>query len=220
MPELRWPAEERRAAIITKPVSNSFAGNSAKILNASTWATILLLLIGDLVTGSKDYLFTYKMLMSFAEANKSCEKPTALTDFLLYQTRLVEFFASTILDEKAGIMRLSSEKQPHVSFMSDALEHHQESSSKLAILLFDQAYQLLVELDPNTPGAHVLVWPYFVARAEGVLKEHRDFFYAKLEHIWVTTGYHNVRITTKTLERIWACQFSDGPPHSQRSREH
>ena len=63
--------------------------------------------------------------------------------------------------------------------------------------------QLLIDLDPTAEGAHTLVWPYFIAGAESAIQEDRDFFYARLNHIWETTGYRNVLVAMNALQDIW-----------------
>lgn len=145
----------------------------------------------------------------------------------------IKFFAQPVLDEQSGIERLSAEVEPHISFMSDMLRHA-HPSVQLALLQYNQAYrqacdiyllralastistsldttdaienlrQSLIEVDPNTPGAHTLVWPYFVAGAESTLPGHRAFFYNQLNELWLRTGYNNVLVALSTLQRIWA----------------
>lgn len=72
--------------------------------------------------------------------------------------------------------------------------------------LVEQLKSLIFELDPTTEGAHALVWPYFIAAAESKEDSNRQFFYARLEHIWKTTGYNNVKIALVELKRIWRLQ--------------
>lgn len=62
---------------------------------------------------------------------------------------------------------------------------------------------LLIDLDPTAEGAHTLVWPYFIAGAESIIKDDRDFFRARLDHIWETTGYRNVLVAMNALDDIW-----------------
>jgi len=72
--------------------------------------------------------------------------------------------------------------------------------------LIQQLKLLLAELDPTTEGAHTLVWPYFIAAAESRDECDRQFFYKRLEHIWTTSGYENVKVALVELERIWQMQ--------------
>jgi len=63
--------------------------------------------------------------------------------------------------------------------------------------------QLLIDLDPTAEGAHTLVWPYFIAGAESINTDDRDFFHSRLDHIWETTGYRNVLVAMNALQDIW-----------------
>lgn len=64
----------------------------------------------------------------------------------------------------------------------------------------------LMQIDPATPGAQSLVWPYFVAAAESRTEVHRKFFLSQLEQIWQVTGYRNVLIAKNLLPEIWEKQ--------------
>lgn len=72
--------------------------------------------------------------------------------------------------------------------------------------LVEQLRFMLLELDPTTEGAHALVWPYFIAAAESRDEANRQFFYARLEHIWESTGYNNVKVALVELRKIWTKQ--------------
>ncbi|KAJ4413363.1 hypothetical protein N0V82_008579 [Gnomoniopsis sp. IMI 355080] len=88
MPELRLPAEKGRAAIIQKLSAMSFD------LSDSTWATILVLIVAELVTGHEHVLTLYKILVAFLDARSQAMGPrglgggTPLGQFLYYQSRM------------------------------------------------------------------------------------------------------------------------------------
>lgn len=85
MPELRLPAETGRAAIISKLSSQTAAAD----LSDSTWATIILLIVADLVTGHEQVMTLCKMLVAFMEARgQQSNISTPLGEFLYYQSRL------------------------------------------------------------------------------------------------------------------------------------
>lgn len=66
--------------------------------------------------------------------------------------------------------------------------------------------QRVLPLDAHTPGAHALVWTYFVAAAESVLPEHREFFSSRLRELHNFTGFGSIPAALKALETIWAMQ--------------
>lgn len=75
---------------------------------------------------------------------------------------------------------------------------------KLMGSLITDFKMLLLELEPTTEGAHTLVWPYFIVAAESKSMGDREFFYKRLEYIWGTTGYWNVKVAMDALLEIWA----------------
>lgn len=87
-PELRLPAESGRAAIIKK------LATMPSDLSDATWATILLLIVADLITGHEHVIALYKMLVAFLDARGRVSGPhglgggTPLGDFLYYQSRV------------------------------------------------------------------------------------------------------------------------------------
>lgn len=62
MPELRLPAEAGRAAIISK-----LTQTRALDLSDATWATIILLIVADLVTGHEHIVTLYRILVAFLD---------------------------------------------------------------------------------------------------------------------------------------------------------
>ena len=88
IPELDAPGKAGRSAIITKLVKDASEGPSSQLSGETIWATIILLLVSDLVTGSEDFSISYRMLVSFTQAKKDSLKDSPLKDFLMEQTEL------------------------------------------------------------------------------------------------------------------------------------
>jgi hypothetical protein len=86
-PELRAPAEAGRAAIIRK-LAEDAAMNGDQVFSETTRATIILLIVADLVAGTKDVLILYRMLMALLSGRKKSQYTTPLTEFLDYQSRV------------------------------------------------------------------------------------------------------------------------------------
>lgn len=77
-PALYEIAEKGRSAIITA-LSNQMMSKqpaNAKVFNMSTVATVLLLLVGETVTGSDEFSPLYKMLAALAQSNDTFEGAT------------------------------------------------------------------------------------------------------------------------------------------------
>jgi hypothetical protein len=87
MPELRAPAEAGRAAIIRRLTEDATV-NGDQVFSETTRATIILLIVADLVTGTKEVLILYRMLMSLLSGRRKAQYATPLTEFLDYQSRM------------------------------------------------------------------------------------------------------------------------------------
>lgn len=87
-PELRLPAEQGRAVIIQKLSAMPFD------LSDATWATILVLIVAELVTGHEHVLTLYKILVAFLDARSQAMGErglgggTPLGEFLYYQSKV------------------------------------------------------------------------------------------------------------------------------------
>lgn len=87
MPQLRVPAEAGRTAIIQKLNEEAISGGD-EVFSETNRATIILLIVADLVTGSREVLTLYRMLQSFLAGRKGNEHVTPLTEFLDHQSRM------------------------------------------------------------------------------------------------------------------------------------
>lgn len=66
-PELYNVAEKGRSAIIAALSSQMMSSQSGKVFNISTIATVLLLLVGETVTGSDEFSPLYMMLAALSQ---------------------------------------------------------------------------------------------------------------------------------------------------------
>lgn len=91
--QLRQQAEMGRTAIIARLRQDVVRGNIADVLSVSTWATLLILLVGETVTGSSDFVHLFKMLRSLMSLQNgdSLGSPD-LSVFLDYQRRMYVIF--------------------------------------------------------------------------------------------------------------------------------
>lgn len=63
---------------------------------------------------------------------------------------------------------------------------------------------LVSEIRADMPGAHTLVWVYFIGAAESKTPEDRNFFAQKLEGLYEAIGFKNIVIGLETLKKWWA----------------
>lgn len=68
--------------------------------------------------------------------------------------------------------------------------------------------QILANIEPEAEGRHALVWTCFVAAAESVLPEHREFFYGRLKDLYQCTRFGSIPIALETLKHIWETDSS------------
>lgn len=88
-PELKPIAEAGRTAIISRLYRNSLGRSPDQVFNQFTWTTLIVLLVGETVTGSADFRFLVQMLMSLATTNSACKnKDSGVVQFLRSQTDL------------------------------------------------------------------------------------------------------------------------------------
>jgi len=64
--------------------------------------------------------------------------------------------------------------------------------------------QLLLPITKTTPGAHTLVWVYFIAAAESRTPDDRFYFSQRLGELYDIGRFGNIPVALATLDRIWA----------------
>jgi hypothetical protein len=84
-PHLRAVADIKRTEVIQELKSASLTSSSNEVLTTSTWATLLTLLLGELIVGGDHYMFLLRMMCVIKESNM-CDGHDALMEFLRLQT--------------------------------------------------------------------------------------------------------------------------------------
>jgi hypothetical protein len=87
-PEMQEAAEAGRAAIISRLRKDSLSATVDQVFNKFTWATLIVLLVGETVTGSADYSFLVQMLLCLSANSMGDEQKPAATRFLQTQTNM------------------------------------------------------------------------------------------------------------------------------------
>jgi hypothetical protein len=65
-------------------------------------------------------------------------------------------------------------------------------------------HTLLLPITKTTPGAHTLVWVYFIAAAESRREVDRIYFRQRLDELYDIGRFGNIPVALATLGRIWA----------------
>lgn len=86
-PSFRRFAESGRAAIISRLRHDAFQEPTDRLFNASTWATLIVLLVGETVTASPEYAHLLQMLICMA-SNMPNMAMGSVSRFLTQQTHM------------------------------------------------------------------------------------------------------------------------------------
>lgn len=233
-PGLRPAAEAGHHAIVTKLRRDSFKLTPEQLFNPYTLATILVLLVGETITGADNYTYLLEMLNCLAQSPESIAAlPQSLREFFLQQIKMFQLFGFPLSDERKGLNVLASPADDYLDFMSypdlgPDSEHYanmelmrsaihdacgiyrRRAESSLSqdesIHLIEQMRQKVLGLDCSTKGAHALVWTYFIAAAESTLPEHREFFSGRLKSLYQVTGFGSIPVALQALKTIWSMQ--------------
>lgn len=87
-PELQEAAEAGRTAIISRLRRDSLSANADQVFNKFTWATLIVLLVGETVTGSADYSFLIQMLLCLSANSRVESQQLPVDRFLQTQTNM------------------------------------------------------------------------------------------------------------------------------------
>lgn len=93
-------AEEGRFAIIQRLRRDASCGLSNNVFRISTWATIILLLVGETVTGGHEFVQLYSMLQSILGCSKRLINSCPDTgNFLEQQSGMYEWISKRYVQE-------------------------------------------------------------------------------------------------------------------------
>ncbi|CAM1500404.1 Fc.00g095660.m01.CDS01 [Cosmosporella sp. VM-42] len=233
-PDLRRTAEVGHHAIVEKLRRDSLQLAPAELFNPYTLATILVLLVGETITGGSNYVYLLEMLSCIIQSPDCIPAlPAYLGEFFLQQVKMFELFGFPLSNEAKGLQTLTGLADDYLSFMSyPQLTQGSEDYSNLTLMrgairdacgiyrrraessldqdesihIIDKLQQKVEKLDSNTKGAHALVWTYFIAAAESVLPEHRLFFSKRLAELHEYTGFGCIPAALDALGTIWGMQ--------------
>ncbi|KAB8238979.1 uncharacterized protein BDW43DRAFT_260399 [Aspergillus alliaceus] len=219
-------AEVGRAAIISRLRRDSLQASPDRIFNLSTWATLIVLLVGETITGSSEYIHLLRTLLSVAPS-LSHMTPTPAYQFLVQQTHMYQFLGQPLLGESQGMNALGFHVEYYLDWTYYPLPPDSEYNRVLcvvrqAFIEASQIYilrattdgdqwgrlehlkQLVSRVGPSEPGAHALVWVCFMAAADSTDPEHRSYFTERMNQVFAQTGFQNIAAAVRSLPNIWA----------------
>ncbi|KAG5657453.1 hypothetical protein KAF25_006017 [Fusarium avenaceum] len=232
-PKLQRAAEAGHQAIVQKLRRDSLQLSPEQVFNPYILATILVLLVGETITGADNYTYLLEMLNCLTQSpDWIAMLPPSLKEFFLQQIKMFQLFGVPLANEAKGLKVLTG-PEAYLDFMAypelpldsehyfnvetirsaifDACSiYRRRAESSLSddesIHLVEQLRQKVLTLDCGTKGAHALVWTYFVAAAESILPEHREFFSNRLADLYSVTNFGSIPAAVKALRTIWGMQ--------------
>lgn len=98
-PDLQNVAETGRSAVISRLRRDALQAPPERVFNMYTWATLIVLLVGETVTGSGEYGYLLQMLLclSRSRSNQPKDGASSVENFLVQQTHMFEFLSKPLL---------------------------------------------------------------------------------------------------------------------------
>lgn len=88
-PQLRQAALAGHQAIVEKLRRDSLLLGPEQLFTPYTWATIVVLLVGETITGADNYVYLLEMLTCLRQAPEAVEAlPSSLREFFLQQVKM------------------------------------------------------------------------------------------------------------------------------------
>lgn len=89
VPSLRMKAEMTQQRILSQLCKSALMPNPDQFFKLSTWVTILVLLVGDTITGSTNYVYLLDLLSQLSRAALSDDSlPPSIKQFVMQQTQM------------------------------------------------------------------------------------------------------------------------------------
>ncbi|CAG7934874.1 unnamed protein product [Penicillium nalgiovense] len=221
-------ADQGRATLISRLCRDSTS--PSRVFTTSTWATLIVLLVGETITGSSEYAHLLRTL-TYLVQNADQIASSSARQFLSQQTHMFEFLGQPLLGEHQGVTVLSFPLEHYLDWTCynlppDSEHNHMLHLSRVAFIKASQIYlgrvasnddqwqllqslmELVSQIDPNQMGSHALVWVCFIAAADSTDPEHRSFFVNRMNLIFAKVKFHNIPAGVQTLPAIWSQQGS------------
>ncbi|QLI69361.1 uncharacterized protein G6M90_00g064590 [Metarhizium brunneum] len=237
MPSMHMAAERGQELILSRLRQQSLNLGPGQLFNMSTLATLLVLLVGDTITGANNYVYLLELLSRLAKLAMNDPRLSDTTKaFIMEQTKMFQLFGFPLSSQMKGIQTFTKSPDYYLDFMtsspslgSDPEQYaniqvmkdiirqacyiyrnraSHEATRESSIEAVERLRQTVTHLDPNVEGRHALVWAFFVASAESILPEHRDFFYNRLKGLFECTRFGSIPLALQTLDYIWSKQDS------------
>lgn len=150
-------------------------------------------------------LFAKPLLGETPNSSFAADQPDQYLDFLSNMLIFHPTHSRTISIIESAI-RQAYDIYFYVSSSSSTPASTDSTTDAFIPIALEALRKTCLQLQPDTPGHHTLVWVYFIAAAESRDPSQRDFFVDRLISIFERTRFNNIPIALATLENIWAQQ--------------
>ncbi|TPX09110.1 uncharacterized protein E0L32_001627 [Thyridium curvatum] len=231
-PDLAPIAEAGHRAVVEKLRRDSLELEPNQLFNPYTLATILVLLVGDTITGASNYRYLLEMLACLMRLPESVYMlPGSVRAFFMQQVKMFQLFGLPLSDVDKGLQIMSTAPEHYLEFMDypeiaptseqfmnlqlmrsaicDACEIYRNCadpssfSPAVSVDVIERLRHKVIGLDSFSKGAHALVWTYYIAAAESVSPEHREFFTERLGSLYQYTRFGSIPAALQALQTIW-----------------
>ncbi|KIW65811.1 hypothetical protein PV04_08034 [Phialophora macrospora] len=227
-PDQTRVAELSRARVIRQLKEESMAGEASDVFSASTWVTLLVLLMGELFLGGDHYIYFLGMMHLLRTRATGIYHPDAqIIQFLQRQTDLITLLAQPFLDPSSCAIQASDTVLD--TLLRDSMESCSSPADRRTVAAVVEAGRLCLHIHgsralgcrashaatlrrvrdlishvhPCTAGGNSLVWVYFIAAADSDTDELRAFFTARLQDIYNATGWANIAAGLAVMDKLW-----------------
>ncbi|KAH8173955.1 fungal specific transcription factor domain-containing protein [Sarocladium implicatum] len=227
-------AEATQHAVVARLSRDARELAPNRVFTMSTWAAIMVLLVGETITAHSNFIQLLGMLRPLAKsAHLYHSMPQEAISFLQQQTRMFQLFSSAFDSNGDSLKLLSGPIEPYLDWAT--LPDDSTNDTRLANMLtirsailasahlcaqrmqnpssyvcpaqeLETLKQTVISLEPNVDGAHALVWTCFIAAAESTLPEHRSFFSRRLASLFECTRFGTIPKALELLDTIWKKQ--------------
>ncbi|KAK3191073.1 hypothetical protein K4F52_003023 [Lecanicillium sp. MT-2017a] len=213
-PELQCRAADGRRRILERlKCQVSLAPDESPLFTASTWVTLLVLLVGEVTIAGDHYPYLLRMMASL-QAHGIVDGNMELIEFLQSQTALMSALAipftaaSSDTTQRVLETALMNEKELYLQAAAShpqreivtavsrafslAFHIYADSSGSMRsgnAAMLQQLRETVAPLPPDTAGGNSLIWVYFVGAAGCDTEEQRLFFAGRLREIYSNTGW-------------------------------
>ncbi|CAG8389781.1 unnamed protein product [Penicillium salamii] len=211
-----------------KGLQRDHDGN-AGVNTFSDLATMVILLIEEMVSVGEDYIILLRMVRSFVCSRGGDKKieQSPIGRFLIQQIRKMTLYAAPLVSEISATSSLSNISTADIAvlYCSQIDSTNESIIANVADLVHQAMHIYLLRVTNNSEevieervqhfidtaflfnatsfGGHVLIWPFFIVGAECSDTHHQEFIVAQLQCLWRSTGFANILYAISFLEKIW-----------------